>query len=261
MIINKRVIFLVFLLVVLSVYSIKISSDFLLMKLIFNNAEAVASDAQEITKPVVRKFPFKIGEKLYYGIYSTGFKIGNATITYLGEKEINGKLVSYITLEARAPGFYDFEKIYGNIEDSTPVRIEREIRLFGKDIKIIEEYNQKKKEVRITRIAKKTEIKIIKSNEKINNIILLLYQFRYKKDYRIGDKLQFNLPTKELVILIDRETKIKVPEGRYLSIFVQSIPKRFKVWFRKNGDRIPLRIQGAIGFGNTYLALLKVDQP
>ena len=248
-------------LIIFSIF-LAISSVFLYInKFSISEDEAIALGDDKVSEVNVKEYPFKVGEKLHYGIYSAGLKVGSATITYLGPKEINGKVTSFISLEARAPGFYDFEKIYGDIETSLPVRIERKVRLFGKDSEIIEDYNHEKMEVVIRRNSRDPKQEVIRSEDKINNIILLLYQFRYKKDYKIGDTLQFNLPTKQLEMLVDKERTIKVPDGTYESIYIRSIPPRFKVWFRNNEDRIPLRIQGAIGFGRTYLALLRVEQP
>ncbi len=258
MTINKRVIFLTSILVGLSFLIILSPSAVNLEKI---QAEPQTKEI-ELSNPnkAVPQYPFKEGERLKYGIYSAGIKVGSAVISYLGERVIDGKLLSCITVEASAPGFRDFETIYGDIENSLPTRIEREIRLFGKDVNITEQYNHEMNEVVITRVSKKTASQIIKSEESFNNIILLLYHFRYKRDYKVGDRLEFNLPTKRLEMLIDRETTIKVPTGRYKAVYIRSIPPSFKAWFRKNSDGIPVRIQGAIGFGNTYLALLGVEQ-
>jgi hypothetical protein len=59
-------------------------------------------------------------------------------------------------------------------------------------------------------------------------------------------------------MVVDKQTKIKVAKGEFEAVFVKSVPSRFKVWFKKD-DRLPLRIQGAIGFGNTYLDLKEVN--
>ncbi|MDD5005804.1 MAG: DUF3108 domain-containing protein [Candidatus Omnitrophica bacterium] len=205
----------------------------------------------------ISKYPFPIGEKLRYGIYSAGFKVGNVGITYLGQKEISGVSADVVILESRAPGFSDVEIIYGDISSFTPLRVERKIYLLGENINILEEYDVKKNEVTITRKARKTTIEKIKCKGKISNIILLLYYFRYKNNsYKIGDEIEFSLPTEQLKMLVEKETEIKVPKGQFKAIFIKSIPPRFKVWFLKDKDSIPLRIQGAIGVGNTYLALL-----
>lgn len=111
----------------------------------------------------------------------------------------------------------------------------------------------------ITRNSNHTEAERIKSSEKINNIILLLYQLRFKKGYMIGDRLEFNLPTKKLAMLADSQKRIDVPNGSFNSIYFRSIPAKFKVWIKSDKDYIPLRIQGAIGFGRTYLALISKD--
>lgn len=225
----------------------------------FIKSSAPLSSEPAIKKANLPKYPFLAGEKLKYAIYSTGLKVGSVTITYLGNREVNGMLISFITLEAKLPGFYDLEKIYGDIENYAPLRIERKIQLFGQDIYITEEYNQKNNEVLITRKSKETAITKIESKEKISNIILLLYHFRYKKGYKIKDSLKFNLPTKKLEMLVDKKTQINVPKGRFSSVFVKSLPPQFKVWFSSDTDSIPLRIQGAIGFGNMYLELTDVD--
>jgi hypothetical protein len=215
--------------------------------------------AQQQLKSALPRYSFRVGEKLHYGIYLGGLKVGDATITYLGDKEVNGILKSFITMESRATGFYDLEKIYGDIDTATPVKVEREIRLFGENIYITEEYDKNNNEIVITRKSKKTEVTKIKGPAKISNIILFLYHFRYKKDYKIGDRIKFNLPTKSLDMLIDRRIEIGVPLGKFKAFFVKSIPSKFKAWFRDDGDSIPLRLQGVIGFGNTYLALIDAN--
>lgn len=206
------------------------------------------------------KFPFTIGEKLNYGIYSNGIRVGRASISYLGIKKIGELQLDCVLVEAKAPGFNDKETIYGDIKNFTPVRIEREIRLFGEDILITEEYDTENNEVVITRKAKKTTVNSIKSNEKISNIILLLYFYRLKSSFVIGDNLGFNLPTKKLKMQVVKEAKIKVPKGKFEAIFIQSEPPQFKVWFDVNKTKLPLKIQGAIGFGNTYMSLIDVEE-
>lgn len=207
----------------------------------------------------ITDYPFSPGEKLQYFIYSTRIKVGKVDITYLGKKYLKGVLRDVILLEASALGFSDREEIYGNIENFTPVRVERKIKLFGENIDIVEGYDENTNEVLIIRKAKKTTVQRIISKDKMSNIILLLYHYRSRdKKYKIGEKLAFNLPTQKLEMLVDKETSIKVPKGEFEAIFVKSEPSRFKVWFSKD-QRIPLRIQGAIGFGNTYLDLKEIE--
>ncbi|MDD5355809.1 MAG: hypothetical protein PHY56_04695, partial [Candidatus Omnitrophica bacterium] len=204
-------------------------------------------------------YPFAAGEKLKYFIYSAGIKVGEFNITYLGRKDFKDKARDVILAEAQAPGFIDREEIYGSIETFSPVRVERNIRLFGENINIVEEYDENTNEALITRKARNTTTQRIISEDKISNIMLLLYHFRYKKnEYRIGEKFGFNLPTQKLEMLIDKITTINVPKGRFQALFVKSAPARFKVWLRSE-DMLPLRIQGAIGFGNTYLDLKEIE--
>jgi hypothetical protein len=207
----------------------------------------------------ILQYPFSVGEKLKYFIYSAAIKVGEVDITYLGKKEIKGILRDVILLEAKAPGFTDKDTIYGDIRTFSPVRVERKIRLFGENMDIIEEYDGDGREVVITKMARKKTVQRIATPSKISNVILLLYHVRcnnYK--YNIGKKFEFNLPTQKLEMRVEKNTKIKVPKGEFPAIFIKSIPSRFKVWFKKD-DGLPLRIQGAIGFGNTYLDLKGVE--
>jgi len=202
---------------------------------------------------------FAVGEKLKYFIYSTGIKVGEVNITYVGRRDFKEKSRDVVLVEARAPGFTDREEIWGSIETFSPVKVERDIKLLGEDINITEEYDENTNEVLITRRGRKTTSQRIISKGKISNIMLLLYHFRHKKNgYKTGDRFGFNLPTQRLEMLIDTITTINVPKGRYQALFVKSIPSRFKVWL-SNKDMIPLRIQGAIGFGNTYLDLKEIE--
>lgn len=267
MIINKRVTFFFVIIIVIFLifqiagyYKIRGFAKYCITVTgLFKNKEAVSETTAEGIKSDLPIYPFPVGEKLKYNIYSVGLKVGEAIITYLGEKEVNGAPVSCISVEAKAPGFYDVDKIYGDIENYAPIRVERDIKLFGNKVFITEAYNQVNNEVLITRVSKETQVLKIESKEKISNIILLLYHFRYKNHYRIGDSLNFILPTKKLELIVDKQTEIKVSMGKFKAIFVKSKPPQFKVWFKSDTDSIPLRIQGAIGFGNTYLELTDVE--
>lgn len=241
--------------------------------LIFKDTSAGSKITSSLTKekinsnPTLKKsdvsvadYPFRLGEKLKYGIYAAGLKVGEAIITFWGDVKINDITTKLVVLEAKGPGFSDIEKVYGDIDSFTPIRVERKIRLFGEDIFILEEYDHSKNDVIITRKAKKTTIEKISSKEKLGNVILLLYYFRYKKDkYKIGDRISFNLPTKELEMLVDKQTDIRVPAGDFSAILLRSIPSHFTVWFNKDTNSVPLRIQGVIGFGNTYLSLTDME--
>lgn len=221
--------------------------------------EVIVESSKENNQSPVKNI-FKVGEKLKYGIYSSGIKVGNFIITYMGEANVDGKSVNFVTVEANAPGFYDFEEIYGDFENFIPIKVVRKIRLFGEDVFITEEYNQNNNEVLITRKAKEITVNKIKSEERVSNVILLLYHFRNQKNkYKIGDKIKFNLPTKKLEMLINKETEIKVPKGRFKAFFVKSVPSHFKVWITSDGEHIPLRINGAISFGNASLSLIEIE--
>lgn len=224
----------------------------------FRKPPSQAKQVKEVTQP---EFPFFPGEQLKYGIYSSSIKVGHATITYKGRQKLANSIVDVIVVEAKAPGFYDVDTIYGFIESFTPLKVERKINLFGEAISILEEYNLSADKVVITRQGRKTTIEKLESSNKIGNIILLLYYFRHReRKFDIGDRFEFNLPTKKLEMVVDKFSKLVVPKGRFNALFIHSIPSKFKVWLDPENGNIPLRIQGAIGFGNTYLALIDVEK-
>jgi len=232
---------------------IKVSSYILLSKVykseLIEESKIAHVDKKKITN--LKK------EKFKYGIYLAGLKIGESVISFEGSTKLNGKDVLLITMESKAPNFYDYEEIYGNSGDFTPVLVKRKIKLFGENIEITEEYNQEEKEVVITRKSKKTTIEKITSENRLNNIILFLFYFRTKKALKIGEKFTFNLPTKSLEMEIVKSVPIKTPCGRFNAYYLRSLPAKFKAWFSNDENLMPLRIDGAVGFGNTRLILIE----
>lgn len=231
-------------------------------------SKKVTTFPEQFLKPPVvveKEKPFCLaafGEVLSYGIYSAGIKVGKATITYKGKVDLDGHLVDVVVLQAQAPGFRDTDTIYGLIESFTPIKVERAIELFGEKVQIVERYNPETNEVEITRKGKEVSVNKIKSEKKLGNIILLLYYFRCsQKRFSLGEKLAFNLPTKQLELVVDKYQPIKVPKGKFNSLFIQSVPPKFKLWLDEEKEYLPLRIHGAIGFGNTYLALIDIQKP
>lgn len=213
---------------------------------------------KDIVQP---QFPFPPGEQLRYGIYSSSIKVGHATITYKGREKLGDNIVDVVAVEAKAPGFYDVDTIYGSIESFTPLRVERKINLFGEDIAIHEEYSHSTNQLIITRQGRKTTVEKIESSNKIGNVILLLYYLRRsERKFEVGDSFEFNLPTKKLEMVVSKFSKVTVPKGKFNALFIHSIPPKFKVWLDPENGNIALRVQGAIGFGNTYLALIDVEQ-
>ena len=52
----------------------------------FQRKEVNIALAEEKSKKNLPNYPFKVGEKLKYGIYSAGLKVGELTITYFGSQ-------------------------------------------------------------------------------------------------------------------------------------------------------------------------------
>jgi len=201
-------------------------------------------------------FPFSENEQFKFGIFLGGVKIGESIINYKGIKELDGKKVVLITMESKVNNFYDKEEIYGDIIDFYPLLVKRKLRLWGKNVEIIEKYNKTENEVEIIRRDNTVTVEKIKSERKLNNIILFLFSLRAKKDIRVGQSLDFNLPTINMKMNLKNITKIKTPKGSFDAYYLKSEPSKYEAWLSCDNKLIPLKIKGAIGFGSTSLVLI-----
>ena len=203
--------------------------------------------------------PFSQGERLVYAIKKMGVKAGEATLTYAGAQRLEDKNVELIVFTANAANFYDEEKIYVDPQTFRPVQVVRDLNIWGKKEKITEYYEAGK--VRIVKNAGgKTEEQIIQKNDALDNLYGFIYRYRRDGRFQIGESLQMNLPTQDVTIKLANMDQIKAGGGTHTAYYMQSDPKKYKVWFDSSPQRIPLRIDGAVGFGNTSMVLRDYKQ-
>jgi len=211
----------------------------------------------EATKPNA----FKTEEEIQYDIKKMGMTVGQATIAYsglvdvqLGNDQVGQRIV--ITFTAKAMNFYDREMIYLDPETYYPVTITRDLNLWGKKERITESYDQKKGYVKVTKVAqgKQTE-KVIEKKEMLDNIYGFIYRYRREGTFEKGQTLKLNLPTKDVAILLVKTVEVEAADQTFEAYYMESVPKQYRIWFDQSSQKVPLRIDGAVGFGKTSLVL------
>ena len=68
------------------------------------------------------------------------------------------------------------------------------------------------------------------------------------------------LPTKELKVKLDSTAKLKIAGNEYSTYYMTSDPSQYAMWFDTSFKKIPLRIDGAVGFGDTSMVMVKYEE-
>jgi hypothetical protein len=200
--------------------------------------------------------PFSAGETIYYDIEKLGLKVGEAAIVFHGSTQIEGRGAFLITVTSHGFRFFDEEKIYVDPLNFLPVRVERNLNVFGKKEQIVEYYDTLKGGVRVVKTAKgKTTQQIIRKGNILDNIYSFVFRYRKTGGFRIGDKAGIHLPTRDVEFFLERTEQLNVSDKDYTAYYMHSIPVKYRVWFDQGHNKIPLRIDGAVGFGKTSMVL------
>lgn len=206
--------------------------------------------------------PFVKGERIEYSIRKMGVKAGEATLTFGGATQLDGKPAVLIIFKATAINFWDEEKIYIDPQTFLPIRVERDVNLWGKKEKIIENYLPSANGVKITKKAgNKTVEQVISKPGQLDNIYGFIYRYRRDGQFKIGDTLQMALPTQDVKLSLVEKEQLKAGNAVYDTYFMESNPKKYRVWFDSGERRIPLRIDGAVGFGSTSMIIQLYTHP
>jgi len=197
-----------------------------------------------------------IGEKIVYTIKKFGITAGTATLTFVGPAEKDGKNFALIVFHADGMNFFDNENIFADPETLLPRIVVRDLNIFGKKEKITEDYVSQKGAVRITKIADgKTTEQILKKDGEVDNIYCFISRYRRDGNFETGDSLKINLPTTDVQIKMEQKTSLSADGQKIVAFFMQSDPAKYKIWFGTDNRNIPLRIDGAAGFGNTSMIM------
>jgi len=212
------------------------------------SAKKGISKTIEETKPAQLNFA---GERITYDVRLGMIYLGKAQFNNLPNEQLNGKTLNVMTLETRVTRFTDTEKIYSDIDTFLPARVERDILKLLLREKIIEEYDQIKFAVTITKNSgsKEPEKLVIQKDSPIHNAVLLPYSVRRIPNLEIGKTIIANLPVRRLEIKLVSIEEITVPAGTFKAYHFASTPKQIEIWISADERRIPLKIQSSDLFG------------
>ncbi len=202
--------------------------------------------------------PFRAGEVMTYDIKQGFIKVGRATLTFPGEVQYEGQRLFLIIFRADGFNFYDREEIYLDPDTFLPVVVLRDLNLniFGGKQKIREDYLQQAKKIFIHKFAgnKGTE-QVVAVDSPVDNIYGFIYRYRLSGSFRTGEDMDIVLPTQKLKIGIVRPERIKAAGRKAASLYMESKPDKYKIWFSIDGRHIPFQISGAVGMANTVMVI------
>ena len=205
--------------------------------------------------------PFASGEEIQYDIQKFGLKAGKAILRFEGMTQLEGEDVYLIVFTAQGMNFYDEERIYVDPGSFLPRRVDRDINIFGKKERIEEVYDHQTGQIVLTsRAGNKEKQQTLDKEGPIENIYGFIFRYRRDGAFNAGDTIDIALPTKDISFQLEGKQKISVGKKVYDAYLMESNPKRYRVWFDKSPQKIPLRIDGAAGFGNTSMVLAQYEE-
>lgn len=214
------------------------------------------SDCFLVSGVYASSLPFQENETITYAVKLNGISIGRAVLNYKGRVKLEGKDVYLIVFSTDIINFKDTETMYAD-DNFFPVRIERNIIDKGKKVFIVEEYNQNNNSVKISQSGKKqNDIKEIKQDDRLQNVILSTYLRRKTGDFTIGREFPVTLPLAKIMMRITKETSVHVPFGSYSAYLFESFPKGHQIWFETSGKAIPVRISKPFFLGGVNMVMM-----
>jgi hypothetical protein len=198
----------------------------------------------------------KPGEKIYYNITKMGMKMGEATLTFVGEQSYKDQKAVLIIFNAKGFNFFDEEKIYLDPKTYKPIAVERDLNIFGKKEKIQEVYTE-------------GHVKVLKEGQPeqtidkagwMDNIYGFIYSYRQTGAFKKDDRFAVRLPTKDVTIKMIKQTPLTAAGNKYNAFYMESDPSQYKLWFDASVHKLPLRISGSVGVANTVMTMTKYEE-
>ena len=213
------------------------------------------------TADAPKALPFRPGETIRYDIKKLKMRVGQASLTFHGLVSLDGQSALLITFTGKGLKFFDEEKIYVDPRTFLPVRVERDLSIFGKKESIVEHYNAREGTVRIVKTTKgKTTEQVIKRSVPMDNIYCFIFRYRVSGKFTPGETFQIHLPTKNVQFQVQKPRGLQVGEKEIAAHYLQSDPAQYRVWFDTGARKVPLRIDGAIGFGKTAMVMVNYQK-
>jgi hypothetical protein len=207
---------------------------------------------------------FKGREQFAYKIYFNGIYSGTINWQYKGKQEIDGRKVEVLQVisDTKILKFLNMdsqENIYLDAVNYLPVKVERNLIMFGSKEVIRETYDQQQGLVKIEKSAAKNEVIELKQTPPIHNILALLYFFPQDVQLLAGQSQEFNLPTQKVIIKSAGIKELKTKQRKKETYFLMGKgAKRFNLWLDKQ-DRLPLRLEFIMPVGK--IVIISDDAP
>jgi len=191
---------------------------------------------------------FKNKEKLAYKIYFNGVPSGKIEWRYLGRQKIKEGEVEVIYLVADTKilellNLTSREKVFLDSKTYLPLRVERNLVVFGKKELITESYDQVAGKVSIKKKNSKVTEEVLVQDKPIHNILDLLYFFPQGIELKPDGWMEFNLPTQKVKIKLAGERSLKTNgSSKDTYLLIGRGARRFNLWLDKE-KRLPLRLE------------------
>jgi len=208
--------------------------------------------------------PFEPGETVTFGVYSNGIlKVGSGRLALKAPVREKNEIFQCVDFRVTSFSVNDHEMILGKEDFTSPVRVTRDIRVFGRDEDIVERYSADGRRVVIEKKVggHDPEKVLIESELPLDNVLLLIYRLRRDPALSVGREYAIRLPTTVFKLVVKEKKPIRVPLGRFDAFYIESIPKKYRIWLSADSRRMPLRIQGLVAGGMVYLAAVSVEPP
>lgn len=213
--------------------------------------------------PSDAKTVFSTGETISFGVYSNIIKVGSGSLTYAGTVKNHQDVWQHVKLQVETLSVSDTDEVYGSPDFTLPHKVDRRVRLFGRQEVIGEIYASGNKSVTISKSTngKAEPPETIASDSALENVLLLIYRLRNDPELAVGRTYTVNLPTQKFELTVKSKMSLKVPLGKFQVFYIESKPSKYRIWMTDDQKRIPVRIQGLVSFGMVYMAATAVETP
>jgi hypothetical protein len=202
---------------------------------------------------------FKGKDELNYEVFLNGIPCGTTQWQYVGKKQLENKEADVLAVisDTKILQFLNLvgkENVFLDSKTHLPLRVERDLVVFGKKEFIEEIYNQEEGYVKIVKTTgKKIKEEILHRDRPIYNILTLLYFFPQDIDLKKGEVFFFSLPTQRVEIKVFAPRQLSTKKGKKDTFFlVGKGAKRFNLWLDKE-NRLPLRLEFIFAAGKIII--------
>jgi hypothetical protein len=198
--------------------------------------------------------PFPQGEKIIFDIKKLKLTVGEATLVCNGMTQVDGRPALSITFTAQGIQFFDQEEIFLDLDGFFPLMIKRDLDIFGKGEKIVELYDSQKGHVKVVKTVKgETTEQVIKNGRRFDNIYGFIYRYRQLGQINEREEFDLHLPTRDVKFNLVKKKEFSAGGRTFEAYHLRGTPGKINVWFDGGLKKIPLKIDGALGFGNASM--------